>query len=71
MLQKIFQVSLVFLHTTLLEEIKNLRLVITDLKVTLKEDIKVILKKELNAREICGAGCLQSNLILSKLDNMM
>ena len=31
--------------TTLLAEIKNLRLAITDLKVTIKENIKVILKK--------------------------
>ena len=32
-------------HTTLLAEIENLRLFITDLKVMLKKDIKIILKK--------------------------
>ena len=58
-------------HTTLLAKIKNLRLVITDQKVTLKEDIKVILKDELDTREVGGAGFVQSNPILSKLDNMM
>ena len=58
-------------HATLLAEIKDLRLVVTNLKVTLKEDIKYILKKKLDNRELGGAGFVQSNLILSKLNNMM
>ena len=43
----------------LLAEIENLRLIITDLKDTIKEDIKVVLKDKLDKREVGGAGFVQ------------
>ena len=55
-------------YTTLLAKIESLRLVITNLKATLKVDIKDILKNELDTRRAGGAGFVLSNLILEKLD---
>ena len=37
----------------------------------LKEDIGVVLKNKLDTRKFCGVSFVQSNLILSKFDNMM
>ena len=58
-------------HTTLLAEMENLRAIIAGLQATLKNDLRDILKTELDTREVGGSGFVQSNLILSKIDDMM
>ena len=62
-------------HTTMLAEIAELRSLVLELKDELKSEvsstIKTTITSELNAREVGGAGFVQSTLILQKIEELV
>ena len=55
-------------HTTLIAKIEILKCIIEDLKVSVTTDMKVVLKDNLNTREIGGMGFVQWNIFFPKPD---
>ena len=58
-------------HTLLLAETESLRSIIEAFKISLNSDIRNTLREELDAREVGGPGFVQSNIILSNIDQLL
>ena len=51
-------------HTTVLAKTESLKCIIEGVKLSFTSDTKGVFKDELDAREICGTGFFQSNVVL-------